>query len=423
VFDSIIRYLQFLGYQVNYIRNITDVDDKILNRAKQSNESFSTITKKFTTAMHADFAALNLLPPTKEPKATDFIQDMLKLIADLVQKDYAYVGTNGDVFFSVNKFKPYGQLSKRDFTNMQHTDRVEQEVKDAKRNVQDFVLWKLVDSSEVGWDSEFGYGRPGWHIECSAMALKLFGNTFDIHGGGFDLTFPHHENEIAQSEAATATKFTNYWMHVGFLRVNEEKMSKSLNNFILIKDLLAQAHPEVIRYFVLSAHYRSQVEFSYDKLAVAKHSLGRLYLSLRDLPSEQSIDNQIEDKTVAQYKARFLAAMNDDFNTPLAFTVLFEIAKELNIAKEQSLNTISSLAALLVELGNSLGILLESPQQFLHSQMADNSLSIAEIEDLVNKRNQARQDRNWQLADQIRDQLKKHGIQLEDQGDKTVWRS
>ena len=420
-FDVVIRYLMSLGYKVNFIRNITDVDDKILNKAKQTNELFTIITKKFIQAVHDDFDALNLLKPNFEPTATEFISDMINLINILLSNKYAYIGDNGDIFYSVEQFKNYGLLSKRDFNNMQHTDRVEEEVRHAKKNIQDFVLWKLVDSLEVGWNSPWGYGRPGWHTECAAMSLKLFDDTFDIHGGGFDLMFPHHENEIAQAEAVTHNTFVNYWMHVGFLQINQEKMSKSLGNFTLIRDLLKTFQPEVIRYFMLSAHYRSQVEFSYDKLQLAKHSLERLYLSLRDVSDDHKVDLNIE--VCRQYTKRFQDAMNDDFNTPLALTVLFELSKELNITKEKSLVNAIPLACLLKKLSQSIGLLTIDHKKFLHTQVKNNGPSAEEIEELIIKRNNARKEKNWQLADLIRNQLAEQGIFLEDKGEDTIWRS
>ncbi len=424
-FDAVIRYLIFLGYEVNFVRNITDVDDKILNKAKQNNESLDVITKKFIQAMHDDFAALNLLKPNIEPKATEFVGEMINLIGTLLSNKYAYLGDNGDVFYSVSQFKKYGLLSKRDFNNMQHTDRVEEQVQNAKQNTQDFVLWKLVDATDVGWDSPWGYGRPGWHIECSAMSLKLLGNTLDIHGGGFDLIFPHHENEIAQAEAATHETFVNYWMHVGFLQINQEKMSKSLGNFTLIKDILIEVQPEVVRYFMLSSHYRSQVEFSYDKLHIAKHSLERLYLSLRDVPDVVDVINQdnVNDNATKQYRERFLEAMNDDFNTPAALSILFELSKELNIVKEKSLTMAAPIAALLKKLAQSIGLLNVDCEEFLHSHTKNNHLSDQQIQNLIMQRNQARKEKNWQAADLIRDQLAELGIVLEDKGDETVWRS
>lgn len=417
-FDAVIRYLMFLGYEVNFVRNITDVDDKILNKAKETNELFKLITEKYIQAMHEDFDALNLLKPTSEPQATDFIVNIIDLIKILLNNKYAYIGNNGDVFYSVSKFKNYGMLSKRDLNNTKEGLRVEQIVQQAKADMHDFVLWKLTDINEVGWQSPWGYGRPGWHIECSAMSLKLLGNTFDIHGGGFDLIFPHHENEIAQSEAANNKKFVNYWMHVGFLQINKEKMSKSLGNFTLIRDILKTIHPEVLRFWMLSSHYRSQVDFSYDKLEASKHALNRLYLALRDLPNE-IIDNNVNQQE--NFTEKFITAMNDDFNTPEAIAVLFELAKEINIVKSYSISMAVFLSVILKKLAQSIGLLLLTSEDFL--QKSNDSISTQEIEDLIFKRNLARQQKNWQEADLIRDQLAVNGIYLEDK-DKvtTLWR-
>jgi cysteinyl-tRNA synthetase len=417
-FDAVIRYLMFLGYEINFVRNITDIDDKILNKAKETNELFNLITEKYIQAMHEDFDALNLLKPTSEPKATDFIIHIIDLIKILLNNKYAYIGNNGDVFYSVSKFKNYGMLSKRDLNNTKEGLRVEQIVQQAKADTHDFVLWKLTDINEVGWQSPWGYGRPGWHIECSAMSLKLLGNTFDIHGGGFDLIFPHHENEIAQSEASNNKKFVNYWMHVGFLQINKEKMSKSLGNFTLIRDILKTIHPEVLRFWMLSSHYRSQVDFSYDKLETAKHALNRLYLALRDFPNE-IIDQNLNQQE--SFTEKFITAMNDDFNTPEAIAVLFELAKEINIVKSDDIAMAVFLSVILKKLAQSIGLLLLTSEDFL--QKNNNSISTQEIEDLIFKRNLARQQKNWQEADLIRDQLAINGIYLEDK-DKvtTLWR-
>ena len=420
-FDAVVRYLTFLGYNVNFVRNITDVDDKILNKAKASNKSFNVITKEFTTAMHQDFDALNLLKPNHEPKATEFIINIIDLIKTLLNKNYAYIGSNGDVFYSISRFKDYGLLSKRNLSNMQEGERVEEFVQNAKQDPLDFVLWKLTDHTEVGWDSPWGYGRPGWHIECSAMSLNLLGENFDIHGGGFDLIFPHHENEIAQSEAANASKFVNYWMHVGFLQINQEKMSKSLGNFTLIRDVLKTVHPEVLRYWMLSAHYRSQVEFSYDKLQMSKNSLDRLYLALRELPINNSDINKNIDHN-ENFTKKFIAAMDDDFNTPEAISVLFELAKEINIIKEQSLEQASLLGVILKKLAQSIGLLMLDPNSFLHGYLDTNDISEQEIQDLIVQRNIARKEKNWQKADLIRDQLINKKIYLEDVGAETKWR-
>jgi cysteinyl-tRNA synthetase len=456
-FDTVIRYLKFLGYKVNFIRNITDIDDKILNKAKQSNQPFTVITEQFTRAMQEDFAALNLLKPSLEPKATEFIDDMITLIKSLISNNNAYVGKNGDIFYNVTTFNNYGMLSKCDFENMQHTERVEKELHYAKSNPQDFVLWKLTDPSEIGWQSPWGYGRPGWHTECAAMSLKLFGKTFDIHGGAIDLIFPHHENEIAQVEPITKNTFVNYWMHIGFLQFNKEKMSKSLGNFTLIKDVLKKFHPEVLRYFMLSSNYRSQIEFSDDKMQMSKNSLESLYISLRDTEnlnkakSKKHQENYEQDKqkiylnskVYKKYLTQFTEAINDDFNTPLAISLLFKISKELNIAKEKhscfsiknidqdNRNQIDLLAFTLKSLANAIGLLMFDPEKFLCNKLCNTDLKInqktilseEEISILISQRNQARQEKNWALADSIREQLDKNGILLEDREKNTVWRN
>lgn len=422
VFDAIVRYLLFSGYQVNYIRNITDVDDKILHKANQEHRLFKEVAEYYTKAMHEDFAALNLLPPTFEPKATDYILEMINLIKVLLDNNYAYIGTNGDVFYSVHQFANYGKLSKKVLTDLQEGIRVVESVQQSKQETNDFVLWKLAENKEVGWNSPWGYGRPGWHIECSAMSLKLLGKHFDIHGGGLDLIFPHHENEIAQSVAANSDKFVNYWIHVGFVQLNQEKMSKSLGNFILIRDVLKKVHPEVLKYWVLSAHYRTQVEFSYDRLINSKQALDRLYLALRDLPDVHNVElKKYCQEYYEDYLEKFKAKMNDDFNTPEALSILFELAKQINIIKKTSVEQAACLASLLKQLGQSIGVLFCEPENFLHS-LTGSEISEQEIEQLIIKRNQARLEKNWQEADLIRNKLANQGIYLEDQDGHTLWR-
>lgn len=436
-FDIVVRYFNFLGFKVNFIRNITDIDDKILNKAKQQQVLPDLIAKQFTEEMQRDFVDLNLLIPTYEPKATEYIEMMIKLINKLLINNYAYIGSNGDVFYNTKSFKNYGSLAKRDLENMQHTDRVEEEVQLSKLHLQDFVLWKLVVKEELGWDSPWGYGRPGWHTECATMSLELFGNEFDIHGGGADLIFPHHENEVAQIEGIVGKKVVNYWMHVGFLQVNQQKMSKSLGNFTLIRKILEIYPAEVLRYFMLSAHYRTQIEFTEDKLQVAKLSLERLYLSIRGINLEINSGSQSELeftlKTNNYYLEKFQSAMDDDFNTPLALSVLFELSKELNILKEKDKekNKVSIkaqiIANLLIKIANIIGLLIDDPEEFLCQSSKNvktnlNFLSTEEIEELITKRNLARKVKNWELADLIRQDLSKQGILLEDQNDKTIWR-
>ena len=325
VFDTIARYLRHKGYDLTYVRNITDIDDKIINRANENGEDFTALTERFINAMHEDERALSVLPPDIEPSATQSIPDIITMIEALITKGLAYVGTNGDVFYSVSKFKPYGKLSGKNLADLQAGERVD--VDQAKQDPLDFVLWKMAKPGEPSWDSPWGQGRPGWHIECSAMSTCCLGNHFDIHGGGMDLQFPHHENEIAQSEGATGEKFVNYWLHNGFVRVDNEKMSKSLGNFFTVREVLKQYQPEVVRFFILLSHYRSPLNYSDEQLNDAKAGLTRLYTALRDV---EVIDSPIND----EYKVRFEQAMDDDFNTPVALSVLFDIATELNKAKQ-----------------------------------------------------------------------------------------
>lgn len=415
-FDMVYRYLTFLGYQVNYIRNITDIDDKIIARAAENNETIDALTKRFTDKMHDDLYLLNTLSPTAEPCATDHISDMLALITRLVDQGVAYIGTNGDVFYSVKSFPDYGKLSHRHLEDMRAGERVE--VNTAKREPMDFVLWKSAKNNEISWPSPFGSGRPGWHIECSAMvkhALKDL-HTLDIHGGGYDLQFPHHENEIAQSEAAYHHPLANVWMHVGFVNINDEKMSKSLKNFLTIESVLMQYHPEVVRFFLLSSHYRSNVSYSDENMEKAKASLERLYNALRDT-------NPVKHTIAPEPKVSFMNAMDDDFNTPEAMSVLFDLAREINVAKTIDTELADQLAGTLIQLGGILGIMQSDPETFLKGQSAQSSLSIAEIEALIQKREHARQHKDFDKSDDIRLELARKGILLEDiPGGGTRWK-
>ena len=409
VFDTVARYLRHSGYQLTYVRNVTDIDDKIIQRAHERGESFTALTERFITAMHEDEQALSVLPPDIEPRATQSITSIIDMIQTLIAKEYAYVGSNGDVFYAVGRFNGYGKLSGKNLEDLQAGERVE--VDQAKRDPMDFVLWKMAKADEPAWDSPWGQGRPGWHIECSAMSTCCLGNHFDIHGGGMDLQFPHHENEIAQSEAATGETFVNYWMHNGFVRVNEEKMSKSLGNFFTVREVLKQYRPEIVRFFILSSHYRSPLNYSDEQLDDACAALTRLYTALRgvELGGEALIEDYVE---------RFTEAMNDDFNTPVALAVLFDLARELNKAVDKSVYafTLKTLAAI-------LGLLQDEPDQFLKGGADLGGVSEAEIERLIAARIQAKADKNWAQADAIRDQLKQQGILLEDVvGGKTIWR-
>lgn len=413
VFDLVYRFLQHLGYDVNYIRNITDIDDKIIQRANENKEDFYALTERFITAMHEDADALGVLRPNAEPKATDNIEPIITMIKKLIVKDHAYAADNGDVYFSVNSFKTYGQLSGKNLDDLQAGERVA--IDEAKRNPLDFVLWKHVKPEEPSWASPWGDGRPGWHIECSAMSKELLGNHFDIHGGGQDLQFPHHENEIAQSECCNDSKFVNYWMHNGFVRVNEEKMSKSLGNFFTLRDVLKDYKAEEIRYFILASHYRSPLNYSEQQLDNARQALTRLYSSMLDC-------DVVDYEEDTEYQARFEKALKDDFNSAEAVAVLFEIAREINSNKGKDNAKANKLAALLKYLASIIGLLEADPQQFLQTAANDNGLSDADIETLIAKRNQAKIDKDWAVADQIRDELVAAKISLEDSPEGTRWK-
>lgn len=422
-FDVIVRWLKHLGYDVNYIRNITDIDDKIIARANENGEQIYDLTARFIKAMHEDADALGCLRPNHEPKATDYIPQMQQMIDTLINKNLAYQGNNGDVYYAVEKFADYGKLSKRRLADMQAGARVE--VETDKQNPFDFVLWKSAKPEEPHWQSAWGLGRPGWHIECSAMSTCCLGETFDIHGGGHDLQFPHHENEIAQSEGATEKTYANYWMHVGFVNVDGEKMSKSLGNFFTIRDVMKDFHPETIRFFILSSHYRSPINFSDTALKEAHASLSRLYHALKSAEQFNHIPTQKEDN--GSYQTAFYQAMCDDFNSAGAVSVLFNIAKEINRAVKQA--TIASqqqaviLAKLLKQLAEPLNILQRSPNEFLQAQVGDViGLTDSEIDIKIAERQQAKADKNYALADQIRQSLKEQGIELEDSRAGTSWR-
>ena len=409
VFDTVARYIRYLGYNLTYVRNITDIDDKIIQRAHENGEEFGSLTERFIIAMHEDERALSVLPPDIEPRATQSINDIIVMIEKLIAKDMAYVGSNGDVFYSIGKFKNYGQLSGKNLDDLQAGERVE--VDQAKQNPMDFVLWKMAKPNEPAWVSPWGTGRPGWHIECSAMSTCCLGNHFDIHGGGMDLQFPHHENEIAQSEGATGEKFVNLWMHNGFVRVNEEKMSKSLGNFFTVREVLKQYRPEIIRFFILSSHYRSPLNYSDEQLNDAGAGLTRLYMALRGIEAtDASVD--------AECVRRFEVAMNDDFNTPVALSILFDVARELNIAKKEAdQQKIDTLATTLKKLGELLGILQIDADIFLKGE------SDVDIDQKIQARLDAKIAKNWALADQIRIDLKAQGVILEDAPDGTThWR-
>jgi len=411
-FDVISRYLRYSGYQLNYVRNITDVDDKIIKRANENNETIEQLTDRMIAEMHKDFAALNILSPDSEPRATKHIGDIISLTEKLLARGHAYVADNGDVMFDVMTNKQYGILSRQDLEQLQAGARVE--VAEVKKNPMDFVLWKMAKPNEPGWDSPWGVGRPGWHIECSAMNCQQLGTHFDIHGGGSDLMFPHHENEIAQSTCAHDGPYVNYWMHSGMVMVDREKMSKSLGNFFTVRDVLRHFDAETVRYFLMSGHYRSQLNYGQENLEQARASLERLYTSLR------GTDPHATSMADAGYEQRFREAMDDDFNTPEAYSVLFDLAREVNRLKNEDMALANAAAAKLRELGSVLGILQQSPEAFLQHGTQDEE--VTEIEGLIAMRNHARQTKDWAQADIARDRLNALGIVLEDGPQGTTWR-
>ena len=413
-FDVVVRYLRFSGYDVTYVRNITDVDDKILSRALENDEPFTTVTDRYITAMHEDEAALSIVRPDKEPRATGHIDQIVSMIEKLLVSDHAYRAENGDVYFSVSSFPDYGKLSKKKPDELLEGARVE--IGELKRDPRDFVLWKAADDNAVGWDSPWGYGRPGWHIECSAMSTCALGDTFDIHGGGSDLMFPHHENEIAQSEAATGATFAKLWMHNGPLRIDDEKMSKSLGNFFTVREVLATYKPEIVRHLLISSHYRSPINYSQQSLSQSVKAVERFYHCLKDLDLAAT-----KTLTNSRFEKAFRRAMDDDFNTPEALSVLFEMVSEIHQLKGEDPALANQLGALLVRLGGSLGLLQAEPAAFLqHSVNSD--LDTAEIERLVAERVAARASQDWRRADEIRDQLSELNVVIEDSVGGSTWR-
>ncbi len=413
VFDVIVRFLRASGFEVTYVRNITDIDDKIINRANELGIAFDELTAKFINIMHEDEKALNILPPDIEPRATGHMAEIIQMVETLIGKGIAYAAENGDVYYSVRQFPDYTKLSHRNLDELMAGARIE--VEDAKKDPRDFVLWKAAKPGEPGWDSPWGFGRPGWHIECSAMSTKCLGNTFDIHGGGSDLIFPHHENEIAQSEGATGEEFARVWIHNGSLRIDNEKMSKSLNNFFTIRDVLAEYPAEVIRFFLVSSHYRSAINYSRENLKQSYSALERLYNALKGLDYQAT-----NPKEGSAYESRFMAAMEDDFNSPEAISVLYELARDINRLKQAEDVEALPLAALLVKLGTILGVLQQLPQDFLRegSQDVDSDY----IDGLIERRNKARAEKDWAVADEIRDELTALNVIVEDKDGKSSWR-
>ncbi len=412
VFDVVYRYLKAIGYDVTYIRNITDIDDKIINRANENGEPFHELTERFIQAMHEDSDALGIIPPDAEPKATDHIVEIISMCEKLIEKGHAYVADNGDVYYDVYSFPTYGKLSGKSLEDLQAGARVEPG--DVKRKPLDFALWKSAKPDEPSWQSPWGDGRPGWHIECSAMSTKALGDTFDIHGGGADLTFPHHENEISQSEGATGHPFVKYWMHNGFVRINDEKMSKSLGNFFTVREILERYQAEEVRYFILTSQYRSPLNYSDEHLDNARNALTRFYTALRGLP-------EATPTAGTQFEKDFHAAMQDDFNTPVALATLFELVREMNRVRVDDEAAAASLGALLRQLGDLIGILQSDAESYLRGGASAND-GDAEIDALVTQRNEAKANKDWGTADEIRNKLQEMGIVLEDGPSGTTWR-
>ena len=407
-FDILVRYLKNQDYKVKFVRNITDVDDKIIERAIKNNESIGELTQRTIASMQEDFSQLGLLLPNTEPRATDYIPGMIEMIEGLIQKGHAYHSPGGDVFFAVRTFPEYGKLSNKNIDDLNPGARIAED--DSKKDPLDFVLWKSAKEGEPSWDSPWGQGRPGWHIECSVMSFENLGEHFDIHGGGPDLLFPHHENEIAQSECASGNKFANYWLHSGLLKINGEKMSKSLGNFAMLKDLFISYHPEVVRYYLVSSHYRSSLNFDQESLNQARSALTRLYQALTSMEGES---NELDQDMMNQ----FSFVMNDDLNTPEALSLLFQLAKSINNAPDPKQKM--KYGATLKKLSGVLGLLQDEPKNFFQFGA---TLSDEEIGQQIALRNAARDERDFQTADKIRDSLIEQGIILDDSSDGTTWK-
>lgn len=421
-FDVLVRWLRATGYEVNYVRNITDIDDKIITRANENGESITELTERFIAAMHEDAGKLGCAKPDQEPKATEYIDQMQSMVSTLIDKGHAYPADNGDVYYAVDSFADYGKLSGRKLDDMVAGASERNTVETDKKHPFDFVLWKSAKPDEPHWQSPWGLGRPGWHIECSAMSTCCLGNTFDIHGGGHDLQFPHHENEIAQSEAATGEQYVNTWMHVGFVNVDGEKMSKSLGNFFTIREVLEKYPAETVRYFMVSSHYRSPINFSDKALDEAHAALSRLYTALKAVPADAIAGAAYEESALS---VRFANAMNDDLNSAEAVSVLFELAREVNRAvKAGGMDTAAGFAKQLKVLAEPLNILQQDPTAFLQASVgeADDSLSADDIEQKIAERQSAKENKDYQRADEIRQFLTERKIVLEDSANGTTWR-
>jgi cysteinyl-tRNA synthetase len=417
-FDVVARFLRSQGWDLNYVHNITDIDDKIIRRANESGKQYDQLTQYFIDVMHEDEKSLGILPPTVEPRATEFIGPIVEIVETLIQKGNAYAASNGDVYYRVNSFKEYGKLSNKNIDELMAGARIE--VDEIKEDARDFVLWKAAKPGEPSWSSPWGEGRPGWHIECSAMAKKCCGDRVDIHGGGADLQFPHHENEIAQSEAANGHGYVNYWMHAAPLRVDGVKMSKSLNNFFTIRDVLEKYHPEVVRFFLISSHYRSPINYSEDNLIEARAGIERFYTALRDFAHVEPTD--LAKMQGSEYYKNFVEAMNDDFNTRVALAVMYDLVRDLNTAAKSDVNLAEKLVGELKAMAGILGILQCNPTEFLQSG-SSNQISAEAVEQLIADRIQAKKDKNYARADEIRKELIAAGILIEDAKDGTTkWR-
>ncbi len=413
-FDVLVRYLRHLNYQVTYVRNITDIDDKIIKKSRELNLDYQDLVQSMIIAMHKDEARLNIISPDFEPRVTEHIGEITAMIKVLIDGGFAYATSSGDVYYSVATFDTYGKLAHQTLDSLKSSAANERD-RD-KNSPLDFALWKTAKPNEPSWNSPWGKGRPGWHIECSAMAKKYLGNTLDIHGGGSDLQFPHHQNEIAQSEAANGTTLAKHWMHLGFVQNADEKMSKSLNNYFTLEEIIDTYPPEVLRYFILTSHYRSPINFSHENMENAENALRRLYIALRGFNVSNAMDQEELQNISREHYEKFHAAMADDCNTPQAMAILFDLAREINQLRGTEKNTAAVWAKLLKHLAGILGLLQSEPNNFLQHGVNEKFIST-----LLTKRQEARHNKNWEEADKIRHQLTSMGISLEDTREETLW--